>query len=482
MNGIYDHIRSKKFDKYNKLNGFTPEYAVYNGKYSVPSKFWFGHKLLLDTLNVWIDIDTLCEKLRLKLISELQKYGSQYPNETSSHVMLHKIVAHVIEDKFENCYEYKSEMLIECYNEYRKTKGLYGNIYRNDLLDATIEGIKDFLNIRFSKNYSTGTDADKTNDHKIRSEIDKMKLLVKYNEVYLDEAIIMKHRPRIIHHDGNRHVNDAEKKNVESKFNKIDYIDKNSRIDVVTVNITDPILFGDKTMEINKMLPIWNKEQNDIISKIVMEDKINVDDIKYIGGMDISFEKNSNNGIACLVIFDFKTLKLVGQFTIKCTVEVPYKAGYLAFREAPPLLKLIDIVNTDYPELVPQLIMMDGNGIWHPRGCGIATHFSTLTGIPCIGVAKNVLVVDNVNDDFVKEKLEKQAPNQNMHTYITTDSGRIIGCAYNATGSIKKSLYVSVGNGVSLETAMKIVETVNKYRVSETIRQADHISRLLLVE
>ncbi len=67
-------------------------------------------------------------------------------------------------------------------------------------------------------------------------------------------------------------------------------------------------------------------------------------------------------------------LQLVYAHYEKVELTLPYIPSYLAFREAPHLMKLIDKLRTEAPQYVPQVIFVDGNGILHPRGCGLATH------------------------------------------------------------------------------------------------------------
>jgi deoxyinosine 3'endonuclease (endonuclease V) len=235
-------------------------------------------------------------------------------------------------------------------------------------------------------------------------------------------------------------------------------------------------------MNIKDCLSSWEREQCDLIDKINLTDRYQISEIKYIGGADISWDKNNIDAVACMVIHEYPSLKLVGQFTVKCQVHIPYQPGFLAFREVPVYLKLTDAIHQNYPELLPQMILIDGNGVWHPRGLGAASHFSILSGIPAIGVSKNVLFADGMGRDEVLELVEMYADKKDETVEVIGQSLKLLGYAYNSSGSAKKAIYISAGNMVSQPTALEIVKSVNKYRVSETIRQADKLSRMLLAE
>uniref|UniRef100_A0A8D0L900 Endonuclease V n=1 Tax=Sphenodon punctatus TaxID=8508 RepID=A0A8D0L900_SPHPU len=87
------------------------------------------------------------------------------------------------------------------------------------------------------------------------------------------------------------------------------------------------------------------------------------------------------------------------------TVSAPYVAGFLAFREVPFLVEAAQRLQAQEPELTPQVLLVDGNGVLHHRGFGIACHLGVLTGLPCVGVAKNLLQVDGLAyDDLHKEQ------------------------------------------------------------------------------
>ncbi len=71
--------------------------------------------------------------------------------------------------------------------------------------------------------------------------------------------------------------------------------------------------------------------------------------------------------------------------------------GFLAFRELPPLLNIVNKLIQEHPELKPDVLLVDGNGLLHPQKCGIACHIGYHTSICSIGVAKNLFVMDGVD-------------------------------------------------------------------------------------
>lgn len=89
------------------------------------------------------------------------------------------------------------------------------------------------------------------------------------------------------------------------------------------------------------------------------------------------------------------------------TTNVPYISGYLAFREVEHIEKLIQKLREKHPDIVPQIILVDGNGVLHYRGCGLASHLGVKVNIPTIGVSKKLLYLDGLTNKLVKKGLEK---------------------------------------------------------------------------
>jgi endonuclease V len=200
--------------------------------------------------------------------------------------------------------------------------------------------------------------------------------------------------------------------------------------------------------------------------------------LRYIGGVDISFVKESaTEACASLVVLEFPSLDVVYESYDRIQMSLPYISGFLAFREVDPLLKLVNRLRVDKPGLVPDIIMVDGNGVLHPRGFGLASHLGVLSNIPTIGIGKTFLHVDGLTERKVKHLARVRIPADGGSLLLQGDSGRIWGAAFRPNTSVQNPVYVSCGHGVSLATALAITTACSKHRVPEPVRQADSRSR-----
>ncbi|KAG6409725.1 hypothetical protein SASPL_127767 [Salvia splendens] len=197
--------------------------------------------------------------------------------------------------------------------------------------------------------------------------------------------------------------------------------------------------------------------------------------LKYIGGADLSFSKNDPS-IACatLVVLDASTLEVVHEVSNTVELRVPYVPGFLAFREAPVLLRLLK--NTAL-QLYPQVLMVDGNGLLHPRGFGLACHLGVLADLPTIGIGKNLHHVDGLTQHGVRQLLEANGDSCADVFTLIGDSGSTLGAALRSTVGSLKPIFISVGHRISLASTIEIVKLCCRYRIPEPIRQADIRSR-----
>jgi deoxyribonuclease V len=97
--------------------------------------------------------------------------------------------------------------------------------------------------------------------------------------------------------------------------------------------------------------------------------------------------------------------------------------------------------------------MIDGNGVLHPYGIGIASYGGVKLSKPSIGVAKSLLF----------GKLENES--------VKFD-GKKIGIAFFSSKRIVKPVYVSPGNMISFDSALKVVRKMSKYKIPEPTRRA----------
>ncbi|XP_040386483.1 endonuclease V isoform X6 [Cygnus olor] len=132
------------------------------------------------------------------------------------------------------------------------------------------------------------------------------------------------------------------------------------------------------------------------------------------------------------------------------------------------------LVVLSYPGL--EVLLVDGNGLLHHRGFGVACHLGVLTDLPCIGVAKNLLQVDGLARDELHREQIRSLQRGGDTFPLTGTSGNVLGMALRSCNS-SKPLYISVGHRVCLETAVRLVQSCCRYRIPEPIRQADIRSR-----
>ncbi len=89
----------------------------------------------------------------------------------------------------------------------------------------------------------------------------------------------------------------------------------------------------------------------------------------FIAGVDISFQKDSpTTACAMLTILTFPELEVAHVCSAMVEMTEPYIPGFLAFREVEFLLERLESIKMNFPQLTPQVIFVDGNGVLHPRG------------------------------------------------------------------------------------------------------------------
>jgi len=182
----------------------------------------------------------------------------------------------------------------------------------------------------------------------------------------------------------------------------------------------------------------------------------NITTPRFIAGVDISVNRWTKTGTGAVVVLSYPALEIVEVKVVADRMGFPYVPGLLSFREAPLILAAFEKLN-----IAPDLIMVDGQGIAHPRRCGIASHLGLILGIPTIGCAKSRLygehdIPDNAAGSYTELK----------------DNGEVIGSVLRTKTGVKP-LYISIGHMIDLPTAVKwVLNCCRGYRLPEPSRLA----------
>ncbi|XP_044155000.1 endonuclease V [Bufo gargarizans] len=238
-----------------------------------------------------------------------------------------------------------------------------------------------------------------------------------------------------------------------------------------------------------QMLQAWEREQGILKDRLITSNTEtwqnipNFHGLERIGGVDLSYVKEDDtSACASLIVLSYPDLEVIYEDCQMVTLDAPYIAGFLAFREVPSLVEAVKRLQEKDSRLMPQVLLVDGNGVLHHRGFGVACHLGILTGLPTIGVAKNLLQVDGLENNESHRGQAKELQSSGDFFYLEGSSGNILGAALKSSQKSVKPIYISVGHKISLETAVKLVHSCCKYRVPEPTRQADIRSREFCVK
>ncbi|MBS1786762.1 MAG: deoxyribonuclease V [Acidobacteria bacterium] len=179
-------------------------------------------------------------------------------------------------------------------------------------------------------------------------------------------------------------------------------------------------------------------------------------DVNTIAGADISFNRFSDVIYSGIVVLSLPDLRIIEYASVRSTAKFPYVPGLLSFREAPSFLECWEKLNTK-----PDVLMLDGQGIAHPRRFGIACHVGLILNLPTIGCAKSILV----------GKYGELATEAGSSTPLI-DKGEVVGVALRTKRKVAP-VYISAGHLMDLNSAIDLtLRTVTKYRQPEPTRQA----------
>lgn len=219
-------------------------------------------------------------------------------------------------------------------------------------------------------------------------------------------------------------------------------------------------------MELPKGI-IWPKAPEDAIAlqkelrlQVKLENDFKV--IKTICGVDCSYDLKSNLSRAVLCLFSYPDMTLIESCMSHLPTDFPYVPGLLSFREIPVILEAFRILS-----VTPDLLMVDGMGIAHPRRMGIATHLGLYLDLPSIGVGKSLLC----------GKYEMPSSHKGDYSDLI-HKGEKIGTVLRSKDNTNP-LFISPGHKIDHETSIKLVlDSLIKYRLPEPTHVADKFSKI----
>lgn len=180
---------------------------------------------------------------------------------------------------------------------------------------------------------------------------------------------------------------------------------------------------------------------------------------RYIAGADAAFSADTVFAAACL--YRFPELDLVEERFAVRRLSFPYVPGYLAFREGPAIIAVLERLSRR-----PDLILVDGQGIAHPRGVGIASSLGVLSGIPSIGCAKSRLI--GVYDEPGRKKGDWSP---------LRFENKTIGAVLR-TRDDTRPIFISPGHKIDLDSSIRLaMACTGAFRIPEPLRCADMLSR-----
>lgn len=175
---------------------------------------------------------------------------------------------------------------------------------------------------------------------------------------------------------------------------------------------------------------------------------------RLVAGIDCAFSGDGQRVVAGVVVLRMADFEVVETKSAVRKVTMPYIPGLLSFREAPACIAAVEKLKS-----TPDVFIIDGQGIAHPRRLGLAAHLGLCFDIPTVGCAKSRLF----------GQYREPARQKGSYSWLK-DKGEIIGAVVRTRTNVKP-LFVSVGHKCSLQDAIRItLACAVKYRLPEPTR------------
>ena len=205
------------------------------------------------------------------------------------------------------------------------------------------------------------------------------------------------------------------------------------------------------------------KWQERLASKLCLEQGIR--QVNLVAGADFGYDRERRNIGAVIVISKSPGFEIVEISQALQEVRFPYIPSFLAFREGPVFFDAFRKIKKK-----PDVTLIDGNGIAHPRRMGLASFVGVILDIVTIGCAKNPFF------SFLSPPEHRGA-----YTFFMNDRKEKVGLCLRTRAGVK-SIFVSPGHRIDIMTSMKIVLRCSKFRTPEPLKEAHRLAQGMFLE
>ena len=195
------------------------------------------------------------------------------------------------------------------------------------------------------------------------------------------------------------------------------------------------------------------EEQRKLAKKVIISDYF--DKLELIGGVHAAYQQDDI--VSAIVVCDYKTMDVKERVFAIAKARIPYVPGFLAFREGPSISEAYAKL-----EIKPDILIFGGNGILHPRRCGLASHMGVLLDQSAIGVAKQLFIGDEKGSVIYVGKEAR--------------AGLVLTREYS------KAVYVSPGHKISLKSSIEIVKNCTRFphKLPEPLHLAHKLAKEIM--
>jgi len=188
------------------------------------------------------------------------------------------------------------------------------------------------------------------------------------------------------------------------------------------------------------------REQLKLAKKVSTVDSIK--NIKTVAGADQAYVENKV--ISAIAVCDYKTLKVIEDKHAIAEAKIPYKSGFLFYKDGPAIIEAFNTL-----EDKPDVLIVEANGILHPRRIGMASHIGILLDTATIGVTKRLMLGQMIENTIY---VEKEARGYGL---ITREHANPI--------------YISPGHKISLKTCLEVIKKC--IRLPHKLPEPLHLAR-----